>query len=66
MEETGAVVRFSGHCESIVIKSTGAVVEYDQVDKMVIEGTGIAVKGGDIKSLKITGSARTGPGGRRR
>ena len=47
VKETGAVVRFSGHCESIVIKGSGAAVEYDWVDKLVIEGTGVAVRAGE-------------------
>ena len=56
VKETSAVLRFSGHCDSITIDATGAVVYYDSVGSLIIKDTGSAVQGGDISYLEISGS----------
>lgn len=57
VDDTGAVVRFSGHCDSITVDAAGAVVYYESVGRLTIKQTGSVARGGDISRLEISGSS---------
>ena len=59
VDETGTVVRFSGHCDSITIDAVGAVVYYESVGRLTIKQTGSVTQGGDISRLEISGSSNS-------
>ncbi|WP_417541297.1 hypothetical protein [Microbacterium maritypicum] len=65
LDQDGAVVRVEGSCASLVIDIDAGVVIADDVDELLLRGSGTVVYAGTIGTATVSGSANevywTGP-----
>lgn len=65
LDHDGAVVRVEGSCASLVIDIDAGVVIADEVDELLLRGSGTVVYAGTIGTATVSGSANevywTGP-----